>query len=113
MKPQVAIFNYFHITCRVRGFYVHHVFCAHFVVRHVYAHGWHTLHTHVPNERRLYTNGTDLLLGVWGVVRVYEGYRLVEHGTLKLLYSICVRLCMRVRTALLHGVRGRRYKRRQ
>ncbi len=53
---------------------------------------------------------TDLLLGVWGVVRVYEGYRVVEHGALKLLYSICVRVCtttLRVRAALSHGARGR------
>ncbi len=36
---------------------------------------------------------TDLLLGVWGVVRVNDGCRVVEHGALKLLFSICVRVC--------------------
>ncbi len=50
---------------------------------------------------------TDLLLGVWGVVRVYEGYRVVKHGALKLLYSIYMRTGVRVRAALPHGVRGR------
>ncbi len=36
---------------------------------------------------------TDLRLGVWGVVRVYVGCRVVEHGALKLLYNIFVRVC--------------------
>ncbi len=39
------------------------------------------------------TSVTDLLLGVWGVVRVCEGYRVFEHGALKLLNNMCVRMC--------------------
>ncbi len=51
------------------------------------------------------SNVTDLLLGVWGVVRVYEGYRVFEQGALKLLYFM--RAGVRVRAALPHGARGR------
>ncbi len=44
-------------------------------------------------SRRASVSGvTDLLLGVRGVVRVYEGCRVVEHGALTLLCSKCVRV---------------------